>query len=203
MLAAVPSHGHRLRLTLTIAALASLALALSALLGPSTAAADDLRKRDARRDVWHDVRWAGKEPYLHMPDLGRPDLLRTVYEHAGATVRVRIRMREIEAFGYWDFEARFRTNEGLRRTASVFRSNDDPPRVSWSGRRRCGIDHHFDDAGNFFVLWVPRRCLGRPERVAFKVRSRWTATSDDFYYLDVAGSKGYRMRRWSDPVRHN
>jgi hypothetical protein len=178
-------------------------LALAAtLLTPSSASAETLRVRDARHDYWHDHRAEGYPPDQHPPDWGDPDLRRTVYRHAPGEVVVRLGMARLvrRDGGYWRVVVRFRTDEGLRRSAVLFKAQDAAATVDWSGRRACAIGSRIDYAGDVFVLRVPRRCLGDPREVELKSATRWWPTSDDVAYLDVAGTRGYEMRRWSAPV---
>jgi hypothetical protein len=141
-------------------------LAITAsLLVASPAAAQDLRIRDARHDYWHDHRSDGDPPDQHPPDWGDPDIRRTVYRHAHDNARIRIRMARLARGdgGYWEMEVRFRTNEGLRRKALLFKPFDGPAIIRWSGHRQCRIEHSIDYARDVFVLVVPRRCLGLPK----------------------------------------
>lgn len=184
-----------------VALLATTLAALLALLVAPFAAAETVVVPDDRRDYWHDTRSAGDDPYLGNPDSGNPDIRRTAYRHWRHRVSVRIKMAESPGGGYWKVEVRMLTNEGLRRRATWFKPNDGPPSTYWSGPGSCAIEGRIDAAENAFIIDVPRRCLSAPTRVQFKSATRWWPTSDDFPYVDVSGSRGYRLRTWSAPVR--
>ena len=171
----------------------------AALLVPSFAAAERVEVPDRRGDYWHDVRSAGDDPYHGHPDSGNPDIRRTAYRHWHHRVSVRIKMAENPGYGYWQVEIRMRTNERLRRKVTWFKPTQGAPSTTWSGPGTCAIEGRIDT--DAFIVDIPRRCLSFPDRVAFKSATRLWPTSDDFPYVDVSGSRGYRLRTWSAPVR--
>jgi hypothetical protein len=171
------------------------------LLLPTSAAAERLEVLDGRRDYWHDHRADGDTPDQHPTGLGQnPDIRRTVYRHWHHRVSVRIKMARIDLGGYWEIEVRMRTNERVRGIATWFKPSQGTPITTWPGPGSCSIDGRIDYDRDAFVIDVPRRCLSRPTRVAFKSATRRWITSDDVAYLDVSGQPGYRLSHWSAPV---
>ena len=200
----MPNRSHRcvkghLRRRRSMALPATAIALTAALLVPSSAAAERLEVPDRRGDYWHDTRAAGGDPYHGHPDSGNPDIRRTAYRHWHHQVSIRIKMAESPGYGYWKVEVKMRTNEGLRRTATWFKPTYGAPSTTWSGPGTCAIEGRIDSTA--FIVDIPRRCLSFPERVAFKSATRLWPTSDDFPYVDVSGSRGYRLRDWSAPVR--
>ncbi len=180
----------------------SLTLAVAAsLLVAAPAQAELASVHDARSDFWHDTRTSGADPYPGNPDWGKPDLRRAVLDHGERTVRVRLRMARLNVHdgGYWEAEARYLTDEGTKQRVTVFRPTDGKDHVTWSGAGDCAVHARVDFADDVFVIVVPRSCLGDPTTVSFKAATRWWPTSDDYPYLDVAGSEGYRLDTWSAP----
>jgi hypothetical protein len=117
-------------------------------------------------------------------------------------VRVRLTVARLAPRdgGYWEAVVRYRTNEGRTGRATLFKPQDGQVVVGWTGDGQCFIDPHVDYADDYFVLEVSRRCLSQPRWIKFKSATRWWPTSDDYPYVDVSGSTGYRLRSWSDPV---
>ena len=179
-------------------AVPAIALA-AALLVAGPALADVASTHDATSDFWHDTRSSGDDPYPGNPDWGNPDLRRAVYDHGSTKVRVRLRMARLRVHdgGYWEAEARLLTDEGVKRRVTLFRPTDGTNHLTWSGRRDCAVHGRVDWADDVFVIAVPRSCLGNPETVAFKAATRWWPTNDDYPYLDVAGTDGYRLDKWT------
>ncbi|KAA1421275.1 hypothetical protein F0U44_02900 [Nocardioides humilatus] len=178
------------------------ALLIGSLLTPAPAHADDLVVRDARHDYWHDYRSDGETPIQATPDYGDPDLLRTVYHHTAHSVRVRLKMAQLDRGdgGYWKAEARYRTDTGLTARATVFKAYDGRTTTTWYGPGTCVVEGEVDWADDAITIVVPRGCLHRPSTVEFKSATQWSPTSDDYPYLDVSGSDGYRRGAWSEPV---
>jgi hypothetical protein len=175
----------------------------AALLVPSSAAAERLEVLDRRGDYWHDHRVDGGTPSQSQPEWGNPDIRRTAYRHWLHRVSVRIKLAQVDRndSSYWTVVVKMRTNEGLRRTATWFRSSGGGISTTWSGPGSCAIDGRMDDAEDAFIIDIPRSCLSRPTRIAFKSATRWLPTSDDAPYVDVSGQSGYRLSEWSAPVR--
>ena len=184
-------------------ALLAAAIATAATLFIAPAAGAETRVvPDDRRDFWHDTRSEGDDPYPGNPDWGNPDIRRTAYRYFHDRVSVRITMARLVRGdgGYWEVDIRLRTNEGLQRRATWFKPHDGPTSTEWSGAGACAVDGRIDFAEDVFIVEVPRRCLSNPARVSFKSATRWWPTSDDYPYLDVSGSPGYRLSQWSAPV---
>ncbi len=187
----------------SLALLATTIATSAALFVPSSSSAEDQIVLDPARDYWHDHRADGGTPDQHRPDYGKPDLRRTAYRHWHDRASVRFKMARLERpdHGYWRVTVQLRTNEGLRRTASMFVDFDGRhTTIDWSGSGNCAIDHQIDYAGDAFVLDVPRTCLSAPTWIRFRSATRWWPTSDDVPYLDVTGSTGYRLKEWSAPI---
>ena len=186
-----------------LALLAALLTALLALLVAPSAAAEDLVVPDGQGDFWHDTRSSGEDPYPGNPDWGNPDLRRTAYRHWHDRVSVRLDVARLARGdgGYWEVEVRYRTNEGRTGRATLFKPQDGQVVVNWTGDGQCGVDPHVDYADDYFVLEVSRSCLSLPRWVRFKSATRWWPTSDDYPYVDVSGSAGYRLSEWSARVR--
>ncbi len=186
---------RRLRLRTVLPALA----AAAALVVAPAATAETDGVPDPRSDYWHDTRSSGEDPYPGNPDWGNPDLRRAGYAHGPSKVRVRLRMARLNLGdgGYWEAEARFLTNEGVKARIELFKPTDSPKRIRWFGPGDCDADGTISFSDDVFVLEVPRSCLSNPRTVAFKAATRWWPTSDDYPYLDVAGSDGYRLNTWS------
>ncbi|WP_183094622.1 hypothetical protein [Nocardioides stalactiti] len=181
--------------------LATLGCLLVALV-PAPAQAEDLSVPDGRDDYWHDTRSSGEDPYPGVPDYGDPDLVRTTYRHGDTRVVTRLKLARLERSdgGYWRGEVRFRTDTGLMARAEVFRAYDGPTVTRWRGPGTCVVDGKVDWADDVLVVSVPRACLRRPATVELTSATKWAPTSDDYPYLDVSGSDGYRLNAWSAPL---
>lgn len=180
-------------------AVASLALTTMIAVAVATPVAADWRRvHDGHGDVWYDPRPDG-EPDMGNPEWGNANLRHVVYTHGPERVRVRYRMAEFDRSngGYWEFEARFRTDEGVKAKVLGFWGGAGDLQMTWKGPGSCAVKGTLRWADDVIIIELPRTCLSSPNKVAFKAATRWWPTSDSAPYLDVAGTKGYRLRTWS------
>ena len=133
------------------------------------------------------------------------DFKRTTLRHKDHVVVVRASFVDLARSGrrltLW---VNMRTGSGRYFTVGV-----QADRADWTGHtifltRRgdeCAMRHRIDYAANTIRVAVPRRCLDRPETVAFRVYSEHVRHSWNYSLLDNGLHKDMDDRTWTRAVR--
>jgi hypothetical protein len=184
-------------------AAAALAVALAPMSAPSASAAR-LTVADARGDMVK-VDEGGGNP-RPAPGATIGDAVRTTFRHTDHRVVVRVRFAELARTGkrlnLW-VELRDETRHTTTLGVEATRADRDGHPILMTNRGRdidCAVAHRINYRRDVIRASVPRRCLGRPESVKFRVLTEHVRRSWAYAYLDNALSRNLDDRSWTDPV---
>ena len=185
-------------------AAAAVAVAL-VLLSASAASAARLSVADARGDMIK-VEEGGSNP-RPAPGATIGDAVRTTVRHTDRRVVVRVRFADLAPTGKrLNLWVDLRDESGHTTTLGVeaTRADRDGHPILMTSRGRdiaCTVVHRIGYRRDVIRASVPRRCLGNPESVRFRVYTEHVRRSWAYAYLDNALSRNFDDRSWSDPVR--
>jgi len=122
------------------------------------------------------------------PNQVRNDVLRTTITHGARRIRIRVKYGEMRRLDDGHGQSvQMVTNEGIRRNLDI---SADSRRWAgrtqiWRGRDggevRCAIRHKLDYANNVIAVSFPRRCVGYPRWVKFRVVGFRFLRDGDYY----------------------
>jgi hypothetical protein len=185
-------------------AAAAVAVALVPL-SASAASAERLTVADAHGDMIK-VEEGGGNP-RPAPGATIGDALRTTFRHTDRWVVVRVAFADLAATGkrlnLW-VDLRDETGHTSILGVEATRADRDGHPILMTNRGRdiaCAVTHRISYRRDVIRASVPRRCLGNPESVRFRVLTEHVRRSWAYAYLDNALSRNMDDRSWSDPVR--
>ena len=138
-----------------------------------------------------DVASAGAdEAVVAVPERSENDVRRTTLRHGARTLSVRVAFHDLQRRGA-DFQGLFVTvvtDEGVRRHVGLnawqgHRSGESEMYGNGGGSR-CEVEHAIDYAEDVMEVRIPRRCVGDPRWVRFRVGAH--AQEGDRFYGDDA-----------------
>jgi hypothetical protein len=185
-------------------ATAALALAVIGLSGPA-AHAERLGVADPRGDMTK-VDEGGTDP-RPAPAATNGDIVRSTFRHTDHRVVVRVRFADLRPTGKrLNLWVDLRDESGRLRTLGVEATRRDRDgHVILMTRRGvdvpCRVAHRIDYRANVVRASVPRRCLGTPRTVEFRVLSEHVRRSWAYAYLDNGLSTNLDDRSWTAPLR--
>ncbi len=167
--------------------------------------AEHLRVADARGDMIK-VEEGGTNP-RPAPGATIGDIVRSTFRHTRHRVVVRVRFADLAPTGkrlnLWvDLRDE---NRRLRTLGVVATRRDRDGHTILMTRHgsdiRCRVGHRIDYGANVIRASVPRRCLGTPRTVQFRVLSEHVRHSWAYAYLDNGLSEDFENRGWTAPLR--
>jgi hypothetical protein len=174
--------------------------------GSSAAQAQRITNADAAGDM---AKYAYQNGQTRAaPNQVRNDVLRTTLTHGATRIFMRVKYAELRRLGEGHSQyLQMVTNEGFRRglDVSAHPGNWAGSAVIWRERGegtnvRCAIRHSIDYRRNVIAASFPRRCVGHPRWVKFRVVAQRRAETG--LYLDDAlrdkpflGTKPLQSRR--------
>lgn len=182
----------------------ALALAVIGLSAPA-AHAERLRVADPRGDMTK-VDEGGTDP-RPAPGAIDADVVRSTFRHTDHRVVVRVRFAGLAPTGKrLNLWVDLRDESGRLRTLGVEATRRDRAgHVILMTRRGvdvpCRVAHRIDYGADVVRASVPRRCLGTPRTVEFRVLSEHVRRSWAYAYLDNGLSADLDDRSWTDPLR--
>jgi hypothetical protein len=125
------------------------------------------------------------------PNQVRNDVLRTTMTHGARRISIRVKYAEMRRLddGHGQF-VQMVTNAGIRRNLNISADSGHwagSARISRGrdgGQVRCAIRHSIDYTANVIAVSFPRRCVGSPRWVKFRVVG-FRFVGDGDYYDDA------------------
>jgi hypothetical protein len=178
--------------------LLSLALVLPAV----PAAAQQVTELDARGDMIR-VQEGGADPQP-APTAAVGDVLRTTFRHGPARVVVRTRLAALRRSGRV-FTLWVDVQDGARRLTTVgvkaTRRDRSGHTIVMDDHGRdlpCTAAHRIDYAADTVQVSLPRRCLGDPARLRFRLLTEHVRASWEHAWLDNGLGRTMEDRHWTD-----
>ena len=122
------------------------------------------------------------------PNQVRNDVLRTTMTHGARRISIRVKYAEMRRLDDGHGQSvQMVTNEGIRRNLDISADSRH-----WAGRTqmwrerdggqvRCAIRHKLNYTDNVIAVSFPRRCVGNPRWVKFRVAGFRTVGDGDYY----------------------
>jgi hypothetical protein len=183
------------------ARLAAVAAALALPLLAVPAAAQDATVRDPRGDMIR-VEEGGGHPQP-APTATVGDVVRTTFRHTDRRVVVRTKLVALARTGR-RFTMWVDVQNGARRSwfvgVEATRRDRDGHTIFMTDRGndlRCAVRHRLDYAGDVVRVSVPRRCLGAPRMVRFRLTTEHVRRSWSHAWLDNGLAVPMDDRHWT------
>ena len=181
--------------------LAALATTLVLPLVAAPAAAESVTVLDPPGDMVR-VEEGGAHPQP-APGARVGDVVRTTFRHTAGRVVVRTELAALERTGR-RFNVWVDVQDGARRTRTVgveaTRRDRDGHTIFLTGRGRdvrCALRHRIDYADDVVRVSVPRRCLGTPRVVRFRLLTEHVRRSWRYAWLDNGLAVRMDDRHWT------
>jgi hypothetical protein len=193
------------RAALRLGAVATV-VALASLPGASAAeAVTTLRVSDPRGDMVR-VEEGGTNP-RPAPGATLADVVRTTFRHTDHRIIVRVKFADLTRTGkrlnLW-VDVRDETGRTVVLGVEATRRDRTGHPILMTNRGRdipCEVHHRIRYGRDVIRASVPRRCLGAPESVQFRVLTEHVRRSWAYAYLDNGLSASLDDRRWTRPLR--
>ena len=144
------------------------------------------------------------------PNQVRNDVLRTTMTHGTRMISIRVKYAELRRLddGHGQF-VQMVTNEGIRRKLYLLTESGHWAGSTWmergrdGGLVRCAIRHSMKYTDNVIAVSFPRRCVGSPRWVKFRVVAIRFVGDGDYYddafrdapFLRFSGDTSAQSRR--------
>jgi hypothetical protein len=134
------------------------------------------------------------------------DAVRTTFRHTARRVVVRVRFTDLTRTGKrLNLWVDLRDGAGHTSILGVeaTRADRDGHPILMNNRGRdieCSVAHRISYRDDFIRVGVPRRCLGNPAAVKFRVLTEHVRRSWAYAYLDNALSRDLEDRSWTELV---
>ena len=181
--------------------LAAVAAALALPLVAVSAAAEEVTVRDARGDMIR-VQEGGSDPQP-APGATVGDVVRTTFQHTDRHVVVRTKLVALKRTGR-RFTVWVDVQNGARRTwfvgVEATRRDRDGHTILITSRGddvRCAVQHRINYADDVVRVSVPRRCLGLPRVMRFRLLTEHVRRSWDYAWLDNGLAVAMGDRHWT------
>jgi hypothetical protein len=135
------------------------------------------------------------------------DVVRTGFRHTDHRVRVRVRFADLAPTGKrLNLWMDLRDEDGRKFILGVEATRADrdghPILMTWRGRDvDCRVHHRIRYGKDVIRVSVPRRCLGGPQSLRFRVLTEHVRGDWTYAYLDNGLSEDMDDRTWSRRVR--
>lgn len=134
------------------------------------------------------------------------DAVRTTFRHTAVRVVVRVRFTDLTRTGkrlnLW-VDVRDVSGRTSILGVEATRADRDGHPILMNNRGRdiaCAVRHRISYRDDYIRVAVPRRCLGRPTAVKFRVLTEHVRRSWAYAYLDNALSRDLEDRSWTEFV---
>jgi hypothetical protein len=135
------------------------------------------------------------------------DAVRTTFRHTDHRVVVRVRFTDLAPTGkrlnLW-VDLRDASGRTTILGVEATRADRDGHPILMNNRGRdiaCAVRHRISYRDDFIRVAVPRRCLGNPAALKFRVLTEHVRRSWAYAYLDNALSRDLEDRSWTELLR--